>query len=52
MGGSCRIAIGPMGLALRVRLSPQPESQAIQSDLLQVLILHGYLRASETKKAP
>ena len=42
-----------MGLALRVMLSHQPESlPAIQSNLQQVLILHGKVRAPETKKAP
>ena len=42
-----------LGLALRVMLSHQPESlPAIQSNLQQVLILHGKVRAPETKKAP
>jgi hypothetical protein len=42
-----------VGLALRVMLPHQPESlPAIQSNLLQVLILHGKVRAPETKKAP
>jgi len=40
MGGSCRIATALPGLALRVMLTHQPESQAIQSNLQQVLILH------------
>ncbi|MDQ0628164.1 hypothetical protein QFZ44_000740 [Pantoea agglomerans] len=42
-----------MGLALRVMLLHQPESlPAIQSNLQQVLSLHGKVRAPETKKAP
>ncbi|KGD85290.1 hypothetical protein HA47_03565, partial [Pantoea stewartii subsp. indologenes] len=31
IGGSCRMAFGPVGLALRVMLTHQPESNAIQS---------------------
>jgi hypothetical protein len=42
-----------VGLALRVMLSHQPESlPVIQSNLQQVLTLHGKVRAPETKKAP
>jgi hypothetical protein len=41
-----------VGLALRVMLLHQPESlPAIQSNLQQVL-MHGKVRAAETKKAP
>jgi len=42
----------PFGLALRVMLTHQPESQAIQSNLRQVLTLHARRRALKTKKAP
>jgi len=40
------------GLALRVMLTHQLNRRAIQSNLLQVLTLHGEYRALKTKKAP